>query len=63
MVADTYSTAGPICPYCEHKHRADEPFYFDEDMTRMDCEACDRGFDVHVYTQTSWTTSALAHPA
>lgn len=51
-----YSTAGPICPHCNHHHRADEPFYYDEDMTVMDCERCDGDFDVRVYTQTSWTT-------
>lgn len=51
-----YSTEGPICPYCGHKHRADEPFYFDEEMAAMDCEACDRDFAVQVYTSTSWTT-------
>lgn len=52
-----YSTEGPICPHCEHRHRADEPFYFDEDMVRMDCERCERDFPVRVFTQTSWTTS------
>ena len=53
-----YSTDGPICPYCSHRHRADEPFYFDEDMVAMDCESCDRDFTCEVFTQTSWTTRA-----
>jgi hypothetical protein len=52
-----YSTVGPICPHCQHRHRADDAFYYDEDMTRMDCEACDGTFDVRVYTSTSWTSS------
>lgn len=52
----SYSTKGPICPNCEHQHQADEPFYFDEDMTWMDCEHCDRVFVVEVHTQTSWIT-------
>jgi len=51
----TYSTAGPECPYCGHKHQADEPFYYDEDMTVMDCGRCERDFNVEVYTSTSWT--------
>lgn len=55
MSALTYSTIGPICPECGHKHRADEPFYFDEDMVVMDCEHCERDFAVQVFTQTSWT--------
>lgn len=57
-----YSTEGPICPYCNHQHCADEPFYFDEDMARMDCEHCDRDFDVRVFTQTSWTTTSTQTP-
>lgn len=52
----TYSTFGPICPYCEHQHEADEPFYFDEGTTGMDCEHCDRPFGVEVYHSTSWKT-------
>lgn len=51
-----YSTFGPVCPLCGHKHQADEPFYYDEEMTSMDCEACERNFDVRVYTSTSWST-------
>lgn len=56
MQSENFSSIGPICPHCGHQHRADEPFYFDEDMVRMDCEACDRDFEVRVYTSTNWTT-------
>lgn len=59
-MSDNYSTTGPICPHCEHQHRADEPFYFDEETTDMECEHCDKQFDVMVYTSTSWTTKAPA---
>ena len=57
MPDDHYSTKGPICPYCGHQHNADEAFYYDENMARMECEACERDFDVRVYVRTSWTTS------
>ena len=30
-------------------------YYFDESMTAMDCDHCERDFAVRVYTQTSWT--------
>jgi hypothetical protein len=62
-MAEEYSSTGPICPYCSHHHRADEAFYFDESMTRMDCEACERGFDVRVYSSTTWTTNRLEFPS
>lgn len=52
-----YSTEGPICPYCEHQHQADDPYYFDEGTENMLCEHCDRDFPVRVFTQTSWTTA------
>lgn len=63
MQVEHYSTSGPICPYCNHYHQADEPFYYDEDMARMDCERCERAFDVRVITQTSWTTTESAADA
>lgn len=59
-VSEGYSTKGPICPHCSYQHRADEPFFFDEDMTEMECQSCDTVFGVRVYTSTSWTTEP--HP-
>lgn len=56
-MSERYSTAGPICPHCEHQHRADEPFYFDEDNIEMECERCNKPFAMEVYHSTSWTTS------
>lgn len=53
-----FSHIGPICLYCNHQHRADEAFYFDESMIAMDCESCERDFDVRVYISTSWSTAA-----
>lgn len=56
MAESHYSTTGPICPYCGHQHRADEPFYFDESNCDMECESCDRSFAMSIYHSTSWTT-------
>jgi transposase-like protein len=56
MAETHFSTDGPICPYCKHEHKADEPYYYDEEMTRMDCDACERDFDVRVHVRTSWST-------
>lgn len=56
-MAETYEYVGPKCPYCDHQHRADEAFYYDESMVRMECEACERDFNVRVYTSTTWTCS------
>lgn len=53
-----FSTDGPICPYCNHKHRPEEPIYYDEDVTELECGQCDRTFAVTIYTSTSWTTEA-----
>lgn len=55
-MSEQYSTFGPICPHCEHQHRADEAFMFDEGTDGMDCEACDKPFRMRVYNSTSWTT-------
>ena len=56
----TYSTYGPICPYCDHEHEHDGSFFYDESLTRYECEACATEFDVRVYTMTSWTCTADA---
>lgn len=56
MITECYSTAGPICPHCDHQHQADDPSYYNEDMDRMDCDHCCKEFLVRVYTSTSWTT-------
>lgn len=55
-MGEEYSTYGPICPYCEHQHRADDPVYFDERTTEMQCDHCEKEFAVRIYTSTSWTT-------
>jgi hypothetical protein len=51
-----YSNTGPICPYCEYKHRADEAFYFDEDLTDLCCHSCGKDFRVRVDVLWSWNT-------
>lgn len=55
---ETYETAGPKCPYCGHLHRDLEDFMYDESLTKMDCEHCDKTFNVRAYTSTSWTCTA-----
>jgi transcription elongation factor Elf1 len=52
----TYSDDGPLCPYCGHRHIADDPAFFDPDlMTEITCDSCDKTFDVEVEQHTSWT--------
>lgn len=58
MARETYSTAGPQCPYCGFQFTADEAIYFDEQRYTEDrCPDCDSPFNVSVYTETSWTCS------
>ena len=56
---ETYSTAAPICPYCGHEHTHDGGFFYDEDLTQAECEACGKTFGLRVYTSTSWTASSI----
>ena len=56
---ETYSTEGPICPYCDHKHRADDPFYYDERNDEMECERCEKSFVMRVSHSTSWSCEAI----
>ncbi len=51
-----YESAGPRCPYCDWLHSPDEPFYWDEDTSEMECERCDKEFDLQVHTTTCWTS-------
>lgn len=57
-MSDTYSTDGPICPYCKEEHTPDEGYYYDEMMTEFECGFCGEEFNIQVYTRTSWTCSA-----
>lgn len=60
MTAETYSTEGPICPYCARQYTADEGHYYDEsNYTSEDCGSCGKTFSVEVYTSTSWTCEAV----
>jgi hypothetical protein len=52
---ETYETKGPRCPYCQHLHQPDEPFYWSEETTDMECEHCDRGFEMELFVSYSWT--------
>ncbi len=63
MSEGTYSTDGPICPYCQRQFTPDEPHYFDERRyTEDDCDQCGKTFSVEVYTSTSWRCEPIAAP-
>ena len=57
---ETYSTDGPICPYCEHQHNpADEPqHYYNEMADESTCSSCGKDFKLSVYVRHSWTCEA-----
>jgi hypothetical protein len=56
---ETYSTDGPICPYCAHMHSAsDDPELYSETMDAMECAGCGDEFRVSVYIRHSWTCEA-----
>lgn len=56
----TYSVGtGPICPYCNHLHRADDPFFYNEDNEEMDCDGCGRTFHMEIGHTVSWNCSEI----
>ena len=57
MGEDIYCTDAPQCPYCGHVQDHDGGYFYDEGLTEIDCESCDRMFNVRVYTSTTWTCS------
>jgi hypothetical protein len=60
MTKSTFSISGPICPYCAYQmNPGGEPHLYDEDTAELQCWSCDKPFRVEVYTQTSWTCSAI----
>lgn len=56
---ETYSTAGPICPYCKIEHTPDCPEYFDETQSEMQCGFCEKTFKIDVFIETSWACEPL----
>lgn len=53
---ETYETEGPKCPHCGRQYTADESHYYDEHrFTEMDCDECEKPFNVRVYLSASWT--------
>lgn len=59
MSTCTYSTDGPECPYCGRAFTPDEPYYYDEKLTEMDCDECGKKFKVEVSHSVSWTTRKM----
>jgi len=58
-MGETYENDGPRCPYCGFLHTPDDPVYYDESTTTLECGGCDREFAMQVYTSTSWARQAL----
>lgn len=55
MADETYNTDAPECPYCGHKQQHDGGYLYDEDLTEIECDGCQRTYDVEVFHRTSWT--------
>lgn len=52
---ETYSTDGPICPYCKKLHKPDDGYFYSEDFDEQTCYSCNKDFNVSVYVSHSWT--------
>lgn len=62
-MGDTYSTEGPVCPYCNYQLTADEPHHFnDMEYTEDNCPSCGKTFRVEVYHSVSWSCEPLTQP-
>lgn len=59
MIEETRSNRGPVCPFCQHLHVADEAFFYEEEGFDYDCHSCEQSFRVAVYTRTTWTSSEM----
>lgn len=58
---ETYSTSGPVCPYCGYQITPDEGFYFDETRyTSDECPECEKKFQVSVDHEVTWTCEPKA---
>lgn len=58
MLHHEYSTDGPVCPYCDHRHDpADDPeIFYEEGERTWECEYCGKKFVVETYRDWSWST-------
>lgn len=59
MSQEQFSSAGPVCPYCENVETPDDPSYYDESATTMECGDCGATYAVQVFIDTSWSTKPL----
>jgi hypothetical protein len=59
MSAETYSTDGPICPYCGTLCTPDESWFYDEMHTQFECDSCGKASDMRIYNSTSWACSTV----
>ena len=60
MSVETYSHEGPTCPHCGHvQNPSDDPFYYDEDLTEVECGECEKTYSCSLYVSHSWTSNPL----
>ena len=55
---ETYNEEFAICPYCKEKHE-DCWEWNCENETQVDCQNCDKKFNVSSQTNTTYTTTKL----
>jgi transcription elongation factor Elf1 len=59
---ETYSTQGPVCPYCGHMENvSDDPsIFYDESLTEIECGECEQTYSCRLYVSHSWTSNPLS---
>ena len=62
-MTETYSTIGPVCPYCEHVHATDAAPIYNEKPTDFQCERCSKESHMEVYHPTSWACQEIEQEA
>lgn len=62
MHAYTFNNTAPECPHCGYTHSHDCGFFYNENLTRYDCDRCDKPFAMEVITQTWWRCTPDIQP-
>lgn len=58
------------CPYCDHEHSLDKPYFYNKELESMDCDNCGQEFLISVYIDWKWEaycyhcsdTGSFPHP-